>query len=50
MEENIISAEISREDKPAWTSPTLKVLELQEVEGAADLEVAFTTQLTSGDL
>jgi hypothetical protein len=50
VEDKVISTEISEKEKPAWTSPTVKILELREVESAADLEVAFTTQLTSGDL
>jgi hypothetical protein len=38
------------DEKPPWSTPTVELLELCEIESAADLDVAFTTVLTSGDL
>lgn len=50
MEKQSNSPQPPIDEKPAWSTPTVELLELCEIESAADLDVAFTTQLTSGDL
>jgi hypothetical protein len=50
MENRSNSTGTADEEKPVWSTPTVELLELCEIESAADLDVAFTTTHTCGDL
>jgi hypothetical protein len=50
MEDRANSTGPADEEKPVWSRPTVEILELCEIESAADLDVAFTTTHTCGDL